>query len=126
MTEANPDLTPCMATVRAADGAVSVLPLLETPVGLALYEGDTYQRIGQLQAKEWTEPGKREGTTVKRKGTAWFYDVAEYGQDEGFETTAKAAKAALLQRGGYVEAPPNAVNPGLFDAPPATGTGAKA
>lgn len=100
MTEANPDLTPCMATVRAADGAVSVLPLLETPVGLALYEGDTYQRIGQLQAKEWTEPGKREGTTVKRKGTAWFYDVAEYGQDEGFETTAKAAKAALLQRGG--------------------------
>jgi hypothetical protein len=103
-----------MATVRMSDGAVSVLPLLEKPVGLALYEGDTYQRIGQLNTKEWKEPGRRVGTTVTRKATVWFFDGAGYGQESGEETTAKAAKIALLAAAGYVEAPPNAANPGLF------------
>lgn len=45
---------PVMVTVRPADGIVSVLPLLETPVGLALYEGDTYRRIGQISPTNWT------------------------------------------------------------------------
>lgn len=106
---------PVMATVRPADGIVSVLPLLETALGLALYEGDTYRRIGQIHPTEWTEPGRREGQVMKRKGFAWFFDDVEYGQDNGREFTANKAKAALLAAGGYVEAPPNAVNPGLFD-----------
>jgi len=110
-----PDLIPCMVAVRPSDGAVSVFPLLETSIGLAIYEGDSYRRIGQIRPTTWEEPGRRANTTVKRKGTAWFFDDPEYGKESGRETTQKAAVAALLRAGGYVEAPPNAANPGLFN-----------
>lgn len=109
------DLITCMVAIRPSDGAVSVLPLLETPIGLALYEADTYRRIGQVRPVTWEEPGRREGSTVKKKGTAWYFDDVEYGKASGRELTQKAAVAALLKAGGYVEAPPNAANPGLFD-----------
>lgn len=108
-------LLPCMVTVRTSDGLVSVLPLLETPIGLAIYAGDTYMRIGQVRPTEWEEEN-RLGRVVKKKGTAWFLDSPEYGSTNGRETTQKAAVAALLAAAGYIEAPPNAANPGLFDA----------
>lgn len=102
------DLIPCMVAIRSSDGAVSVLPLLETPIGLAIHESDTYRRIGQVRPTTREEPGRH------KKGTAWYFDDPEYGKDSGRELTQKAAVAALLKAGGYVEAPPNAANPGLF------------
>lgn len=113
-SETAEDPIPCMIAIRPSDGAVSVLPLLETPIGLAIYEGDTYRRIGQVRHIAWTEPGRKKDTVVKRKGVAWFFDDPEYGQDQGRELTQKAAVAALLKAGGYIEAPANAANPGLF------------
>lgn len=112
--EAAEDPIPCMVAIRPSDGAVSVFPLLETPIGLAIYEGDSYRRIGQIRAVTWEEPGRRKGSVVKKKGTAWYFDDIEYGKDSGRELTQKAAVAALLKAGGYIEAPPNAANPGLF------------
>lgn len=104
-----------MVTVRKSDGAVSVLPLLETRIGLAIYDGDVYRRIGQIRPAEWTEPGRREGVVLRRKGFAWYFDDEEFGRDSGHEVTQREAIAALLAAGGYGEAPPNAANPGLFD-----------
>lgn len=108
------DLIPVLVTVRKADGKVSVLMLLETPVGTALYEGDVYKAIGQITPATWTERNPRTKAVTQKKGWSWWYDEAEYGSESGHATTSKAAIAAVLNAGGYVEAPPNATNQGLF------------
>lgn len=108
------DLIPVMLTVRASDGKISVMPLLDTPVGTAIYEGDAYKAIGQIEETKWLERNPRLGTTTTKKGWAWHYDEPEYGRESGTTTTKKAAVAAVLEAGGYREAPPNATNQGLF------------
>jgi len=107
---------PVMLTVRRSDGKISVLLLLETPDGLALHEDDRYFAIGQVRKSEWTEKSPRTGGMIERKGWVWYYDEEGYGSQNGKEMTERAAVAAVLSAGNYVEAPPNAVNPGLFPA----------
>jgi hypothetical protein len=108
------DLIPVLLTVRPSDGKISVMPLLDTPVGTAIYEGDTYTVIGQIKETKWLERNPRLGVTTTKKGWAWYYDEEEYGKEQGTATTKKAAVAAVLAAGGYREAPPNATNQGLF------------
>lgn len=109
----NDEPIPVWVTVRPSDGVVSVLLLLDTPVGLALYEGDEYIRIGQIKEAEWME-ANRQGVRTKKKGYSWYHDEEEYGQTTGREPTKAKALAALLLTAGYREAPPNATNQGLF------------
>lgn len=108
------ELIPVMLNVRPSDGAVSVMMLLDTPIGTALVEGDSYKTIGQVQEETWQEKNPRTGNMRKMKGYAWWYDEAEFGQESGREMTKAAAVAAVLEAGGYREAPKNAANPGLF------------
>ncbi len=104
---------PAMVTVRPSDGKVSIRLLLETRAGLALYDGDLYKTIGQIRPAV-TAVKNRHGSMTTKKGFSWFYDEEEYGREQGWEPTSKAAVAALLSVGGYVEAAPNATNQGLF------------
>lgn len=108
------DLLDVMVNFRKSDGKVSILLLVDTPVGLALYEGDVYKAIGQVTAATWEERHPRTGAISKKKGYSWWYDEEEYGQATGRAFTTKAAVAAILAAGGYREAPPNATNQGLF------------
>jgi hypothetical protein len=103
-----------MLTVRPSDGAISVMPFLDTPVGTAIYEGDSYKRIGQITYGKRETKSPRTGYTRTEKGWNWWYDEEEYGRAGGFEPTKKAAVQAVLTAGGYVEAPPNVANQGLF------------
>ena len=43
------DLIPVHLTVRRSDGVVSVRMLLDTPVGVALVDGELYKRRGQVR-----------------------------------------------------------------------------
>jgi len=108
------DLIPVMVNVRPSDNVVSVLMLLETPIGTAIYEGDGYKRIGQVKESTWTEFDERLKVTRNRKGWTWWYDEQEWGRSTGRAKTKRAAIEAMLLAGGYVEAPPNAANPGLW------------
>lgn len=105
---------PVMATVHPTTGVVSVRLLVETPVGLALYEGDEYFRIGQIRPGQWDQRHERLGTTTHKTGFFWYYDEPGYGTDNGTALTKPAALRALLKRAGYVQAQPNATNQGLF------------
>ena len=107
------DLIPVHVTVRPSDGVVSVRMLVETRAGIALYDGDVYNRIGQIREGQWT--GKdRHGFTTRKKGWVWFYDEEEWGSESGVATTKAKALTALLEAGGYAVAEANAENPGLF------------
>jgi hypothetical protein len=108
------DHLPVLLHVRKSDNVVSVRMLLETPIGLAEFEGDGYKRIGQLREVEWNEFDKRARVTRRKKGWQWWYDEEEWGSATGKAKTKAEALAALLDAGGYVEAPPNATNQGLF------------
>jgi hypothetical protein len=108
------DLIPVMLTVRPSDGLVSVHLLLETPVGIAIYEGDSYKAIGQVKEGKWIEHNPRTKVTTTKKGWLWFYDEKGFGKETGSATTRKEAIQQVLLAGGYQEAPPNAANQGLF------------
>lgn len=90
---------------RASDGAISVQKLIDLPGGgFALIDGEQYVRIGQVY----------ETRRANRKVWAWNYDERGYGREGSTAATKKAALDALLEAGGYVVAPPNAINGGLF------------
>jgi len=107
------DLIPVHLAIRDTDGTVSVRMLLETPIGNALVDGEGYERIGQIKQDTWREEN-RLGATRKVRGWAWYYDDPRYGEATGRETTKAAAIKALLEEGGYIEAPPNAATQPLF------------
>ncbi len=91
--------------IRSSDGVVSVQKLLDLPGGgFALVDGEEYIRIGQVY----------ETRRAGRRVWAWNYDEKGYGREGSTAATKKAALDALLEAGGYVIAPPNAINPGMF------------
>lgn len=96
---------PVHLSVRKSDGVVSVRLLLETPVGLALVDGDEYVRIGQVLPID-----KPQGKDKFR----WHHDEAEWGGATGTAGTHAAALKALLAHAGYRESQPNETNQGLF------------
>lgn len=107
------DLIPVLLNVRDSDGSVSVRMLLDTPIGTALVDGEGYDRIGQIKPATWQEQN-RLGASRKMRGWAWYYDDPKYGSATGHETTKAAAIAAILNEGGFTEAPPNATTQPLF------------
>lgn len=107
------DLIPVHLNVRVSDGVVSVQMLLETRVGTGVVDGEPYKRIGQVRSRKSTVTN-RLGQSTTKDGFAWHYDEPEWGRTNGWEPTRAAAVKACLRAGGYVEAPPNAANPGLF------------
>jgi hypothetical protein len=104
-----------MMTLRRSDGRISVLNLYLTPEGLALNGDESYRSIGQVKKVHWTEQNPRTGLPNKKEGWGWWYDERGYGGARGTEMIKDAAVAAVLRAGGYVEAPPNATNVGLFE-----------
>lgn len=108
------DLIPVWLNVRQSDGVISVCMLLETPVGLALVDGEPYKRIGQVRNQTRVVKNQRVGSTTKQNGFQWYFDEEQWGASNGWEPTRTAAIRACLRAGGYIEAPPNAANGGLF------------
>lgn len=108
------DLVPVWVSVRSSDGIVSVMMLVDTHVGVAIYEGDTYKDIGQVREERWTEFNERLGVTTTKRGWRWNYDEIEWGRHTGRTRTKGAAIAAILAAGGYRQVPAEAPNPGLF------------
>lgn len=107
------DLIPVHLNVRLSDGVISVQMLLNTSIGTGVVDGEPYKRIGQIM-KRRAKVSNRLGQTTEKDGFQWHYDEPEWGRTNGWEPTKAGAVQALLKAGGYVEAPPNAANPGLF------------
>ena len=107
---------PVWVSVRSSDGVVSVYMLVETPVGIAEWIGDVYRDVGQVSQAERKRVNPKTGLTVTTREWLWRYSESGMPAATGYEKSRDLAIQAVLKAGHYVEVPPEASNPGLFDA----------